>query len=86
MIAEHLSVEEVAGIKEGFQVMDTSNKGKIDMEELRVGLHKLGHQIPEADLQILMEAVSLTRSFKISLLCVGLIWDTLIFFSLMGLK
>jgi calcium-dependent protein kinase len=68
-------VEEVAGIKEGFQVMDTSNKGKIDMEELRVGLHKLGHQIPEADLQILMEAVSLTRSFKISLLCVGLIWD-----------
>ncbi len=75
MIAEHLSVEEVAGIKEGFQVMDTSNKGKIDMEELRVGLHKLGHQIPEADLQILMEAVSLTRSFKISLLCVGLIWD-----------
>lgn len=66
--------------------MDTSNKGKIDMEELRVGLHKLGHQIPEADLQILMEAVSLTRSFKISLLCVGLIWDTLIFFSLMGLK
>ena len=79
-------MEEVAGIKEGFQVMDTSNKGKIDMEELRVGLHKLGHQIPEADLQILMEAVSLTRSFKISLLCVGLIWDTLIFFSLMGLK
>jgi calcium-dependent protein kinase len=75
VIAEHLSVEEVAGIKEGFQVMDTSNKGKIDMEELRVGLHKLGHQIPEADLQILMEAVSLTRSFKISLLCVGLIWD-----------
>ena len=54
VIAEHLSVEEVAGIKEGFQLMDTGNKGKINMDELRVGLHKLGHQIPEQDLQILM--------------------------------
>ncbi|KAI3471372.1 hypothetical protein Pfo_029676 [Paulownia fortunei] len=56
VIAEHLSVEEVAGIKEGFQLMDTGNKGKIDINELRAGLHKLGHQIPEADLQVLMEA------------------------------
>lgn len=59
VIAEHLSVEEVAGIKEGFKVMDTSNKGKIDMNELRAGLHKLGHHIPEADIQFLMEAVSM---------------------------
>ncbi|KAL0346249.1 UNVERIFIED_CONTAM: Calcium-dependent protein kinase [Sesamum radiatum] len=56
VIAEHLSVEEVAGIKEGFQLMDTGNKGKIDINELRTGLHKLGHQIPEADLLVLMEA------------------------------
>ncbi|KAL0339646.1 UNVERIFIED_CONTAM: Calcium-dependent protein kinase [Sesamum radiatum] len=56
VIAEHMSVEEVAGIKEGFQLMDTGNKGKIDINELRTGLHKLGHQIPEADLQVLMEA------------------------------
>ncbi|XP_059668424.1 calcium-dependent protein kinase 32-like [Cornus florida] len=56
VIAEHLSVEEVAGIKEGFQLMDTDNKGKINIDELRVGLHKLGHHIPDADIQILMEA------------------------------
>ncbi|CAA0812745.1 Calcium-dependent protein kinase 32 [Striga hermonthica] len=56
VIAEHLSVEEVAGIKEKFQLMDTNNKGKIGINELRAGLHKLGHQIPEADLQALMEA------------------------------
>ncbi|MBA0608946.1 hypothetical protein Godav_021101 [Gossypium davidsonii] len=56
VIAEHLSVEEVAGIKEGFQLMDTANRGKINIDELRVGLHKLGHTIPDADLQILMEA------------------------------
>ncbi|XP_073045857.1 calcium-dependent protein kinase 32-like [Primulina eburnea] len=56
VIAEHLSVEEVAGIVEGFQLMDMDNKGKIDIDELRVGLHKLGHHIPDSDLQILMEA------------------------------
>ena len=56
VIADHLSVEEVAGIKEGFQVMDTENKGKINIDELQVGLIKLGHQIPEGDIQILMEA------------------------------
>ncbi|KAL0404921.1 UNVERIFIED_CONTAM: Calcium-dependent protein kinase [Sesamum radiatum] len=71
VIAEHLSVEEVAGIKEGFQLMDTGNKGKIDINELRTGLHKLGHQIPEADLQVLMEAVSaifwfLLLNFRVS--------------------
>lgn len=38
--------------------MDTENRGKINIDELRVGLHKLGHQIPDADLQVMMEAVS----------------------------
>ena len=57
VIAEHLSVEEVAGIKEAFDMMDTNKRGKINLEELRTGLQKLGHQIPDADLQILMDAV-----------------------------
>ncbi|GMH13018.1 hypothetical protein Nepgr_014859 [Nepenthes gracilis] len=56
VIAEHLSVEEVAGIKEAFEMMDTGKKGKINLEELRTGLHKLGQQIADADLQILVEA------------------------------
>ncbi|XP_016460966.2 calcium-dependent protein kinase 32 [Nicotiana tabacum] len=55
VIAEHLTVDEVAGIKEGFQLMDIGNKGKIDLNELRVGLQKLGHQIPESDVHILMD-------------------------------
>lgn len=55
-MAEHLSVEEVAGIKEAFEMMD-SGKGKINLEGFKTGLHKLGHQIPDADVQILMEAV-----------------------------
>ncbi|KAG5565169.1 hypothetical protein RHGRI_001160 [Rhododendron griersonianum] len=56
VIAEHLSVEEVATIKEVFEIMDTNKRGKINLEELRVGVQKVGHQIPDADLQILMEA------------------------------
>ncbi|CAK7342542.1 unnamed protein product [Dovyalis caffra] len=61
VIAEHLSVEEVAGIKEGFQLMDTGNKGKINIDELRVGLQKLGQQVAESDLQILMEVGDVDR-------------------------
>ncbi|GJT20460.1 calcium-dependent protein kinase 8-like protein [Tanacetum coccineum] len=61
VIAEHLSVEEVAGIKETFEMIDTGNKGKINMEELRNGLQKLGQLINDADLKVLMEAVDLDR-------------------------
>lgn len=56
VIAEFLSVEEAAGIKEAFDMIDTDKKGKINLGELRVGLQKLGHHIPDADLQILMDA------------------------------
>ncbi|XP_047313751.1 calcium-dependent protein kinase 32-like [Impatiens glandulifera] len=55
VIAEHLSVEEAAGFKEGYEKMDTSGRGKINIDELRIGLQKLGHQMPDSDLQILME-------------------------------
>ncbi|PIN06911.1 Ca2+/calmodulin-dependent protein kinase, EF-Hand protein superfamily [Handroanthus impetiginosus] len=56
VVAEHLSVEEVAGIKETFDMMDLGKRVKINLEEFKVGLHKLGHQIPDAEAQILMEA------------------------------
>ncbi|MQM05997.1 hypothetical protein Taro_038817 [Colocasia esculenta] len=56
VVAKHLSVEEVAGIKEMFQMMDINNDGKITLEELKIGLHKLGQQIADTDVQILMEA------------------------------
>ncbi|KAJ9565392.1 hypothetical protein OSB04_001358 [Centaurea solstitialis] len=61
VIAEHLSAEEVAGIKQGFDLMDTSKQGKINIVELKAGLQKLGHQIADADLQILMEAGDVDR-------------------------
>jgi len=58
VIAEHLSVEEVADIKDMFSKMDINSNGKLTLEELKFGLHKLGHQIPDADVKILMDAVS----------------------------
>ncbi|XP_076898522.1 calcium-dependent protein kinase 7-like [Bidens hawaiensis] len=59
VIAEHLSVDEVAGIKETFDMMDTCKKGKINLEELRIGLQKLGQFVNDADLQVIMESVDL---------------------------
>ncbi|XP_010508676.1 PREDICTED: calcium-dependent protein kinase 14-like [Camelina sativa] len=56
VIAEHLSVEETSCIKERFQVMDTSNRGKITINELGIGLKKLGIVVPQDDIQILMDA------------------------------
>lgn len=61
VVAEHLSVEEVADIKNMFQKMDIHNNGTITFEELKYGLRKLGHQISDADAQILMNAVSIPR-------------------------
>lgn len=52
-------MEEVADIKDMFEKMDINKKGRITLEELKVGLHKIGHQIPDPDVQILMEAVSI---------------------------
>lgn len=44
--------------------MDVNNNGKINKDELKIGLHKLGHQVPDTDIQILMEAVSNTLNLR----------------------
>lgn len=68
VVAEHLSVEEVAGIKELFGTMDVNKNGKITLEELKYGLQKIGQQLPDPDLQSLMEAVSMHGIFYFSLI------------------
>lgn len=40
-MAEILSEEEIAGLKEMFKMIDTDNSGNITVEELKVGLEKL---------------------------------------------
>jgi len=56
VIAEHLSVEEAADIKDMFEKMDLNKDQMLSFDELKLGLHKFGHQMPDADVQILMEA------------------------------
>ncbi|KAJ3674841.1 hypothetical protein LUZ60_005457 [Juncus effusus] len=56
VIAQHLSVEEVADIKEMFHKMDLNNDNQISFDELKLGLNKLGHQVADTDIQILMDA------------------------------
>lgn len=58
MIAEHLSIEEVEVIRDMFKLMDTDNNGKVTFEELKAGLQKVGSQLAEAEMKMLMEAVS----------------------------
>ncbi|KAI3706667.1 hypothetical protein L6452_24564 [Arctium lappa] len=67
VVAEHLSVEEMAGMKEEFRMIDTGNKGRVNLEELQIGLPKLGHQINDADLQILMESADVDKDGTLNL-------------------
>ncbi|EEF52108.1 calcium-dependent protein kinase 10 [Ricinus communis] len=56
VIAEHLLVEEVEVIKDMFALMDTDNDGKVTYNELRAGLRKVGSQLAEPEIKMLMEA------------------------------
>lgn len=50
--------------------MDINEKGHITLEEFQHGLHKLGHQIPDADIKILMEAVSILNNVYLCMITV----------------
>ncbi|KAG1368809.1 calcium-dependent protein kinase 10 [Cocos nucifera] len=56
VIAEHLSIEEVEVIREMFKLMDTDNNGKVTFEELKAGLQKVGSQLAEPEMKMLMDA------------------------------
>ncbi|WVZ19139.1 hypothetical protein V8G54_006461 [Vigna mungo] len=55
VIAEHLSVEEVEIIKDMFTLMDTDKDGRVTYEELKAGLRKVGSQLAEPEIKMLME-------------------------------
>ncbi|KAL6882635.1 hypothetical protein ACP4OV_011325 [Aristida adscensionis] len=65
VIAENLSPEEIKGLKQMFNNMDTDRSGTITVEELKEGLRKLGSKISEAEVQKLMEAVDVDKSGSI---------------------
>jgi len=57
-MAEILSEEEIAGLKEMFKMIDTDNSGNITVEELKVGLEKVGANLKDSEIHGLMQAVS----------------------------
>lgn len=62
VIAGLLSGEEVEKIKNSFDMMDTNKNGALTFEEFKTGLHKLGSQLTESEIQQLMEAAGAKRN------------------------
>lgn len=58
VIAESLSEEEIAGLKEMFKAMDTDNSGAITFDELKAGLQRYGYTMKDTEIRDLMDAVS----------------------------
>lgn len=61
MIVEHLSEDEIVGLKEMFKMIDTDNSGQITFEELKIGLERVGANLKESEIYALMQAVSIQR-------------------------
>ncbi|XP_044510463.1 calcium-dependent protein kinase 20-like [Mangifera indica] len=62
VIAESLSEDEIAGLKEMFKMIDTDNSGQITLEELKKGLERVGANLKDADIINLMEAADIDNS------------------------
>ncbi|GFQ06155.1 calcium-dependent protein kinase 4 [Phtheirospermum japonicum] len=62
VIAESLSEEEIAGLREMFTAMDTDNSGAITFDELKAGLRKYGSTLKDIEIRDLMDAADVDNS------------------------
>ncbi|KAI5575570.1 hypothetical protein BDE02_10G219900 [Populus trichocarpa] len=62
VIAETLSEEEIAGLKEMFKMIDTDGSGHITFEELKAGLKRFGANLKESEIYDLMQAADVDNS------------------------
>lgn len=62
VIAESLSEEEIAGLKEMFKMIDADNSGQITYEELKAGLKRVGANLKESEIYDLMQAADIDNS------------------------
>ncbi|KAI3717416.1 hypothetical protein L1987_69018 [Smallanthus sonchifolius] len=62
VIAESLSEEEIAGLREMFKAMDTDNSGAITFDELKAGLRKFGSTLKDTEIRDLMDAADVDNS------------------------
>ena len=58
VIADNMSEDEIAGLKEMFKMIDVDNSGQITLEELKIGLEKVGAILKDSETHQLMQAVS----------------------------
>lgn len=56
VVAENLPEDQVDGIKELFQMMDTDKNGHLNFQELKDGMYMIGQPLPDHDVQILLDA------------------------------
>lgn len=62
VIAESLSEEEIAGLREMFTAMDTDNSGAITFDELKAGLRRYGSTMKDTEIRDLMDAADVDNS------------------------
>ncbi|GJM87527.1 hypothetical protein PR202_ga03491 [Eleusine coracana subsp. coracana] len=62
VIAQNLSEEELAGLKEMFKAMDTDASGAITFDELKEGLRRYGSNLKESEIRDLMDAADVDKS------------------------
>ncbi|CAA3015823.1 calcium-dependent kinase 26-like [Olea europaea subsp. europaea] len=62
VIAESLSEEEIAGLKEIFKMIDADNSGHITFEELKAGLKRFGANLDESEIYDLMKSADVDNS------------------------
>ncbi|KAE8720891.1 Calcium-dependent protein kinase 2 [Hibiscus syriacus] len=62
VIAQRLSEEEIAGLKEMFKMIDADNSGQITYDELKVGLKKFGADLDESEFHALMKAADVNNN------------------------
>ncbi|KAI9081795.1 hypothetical protein K1719_036057 [Acacia pycnantha] len=56
VVADSLPIEQIDRIKQMFHMMDKDKNGNLSFEELKDGLSRIGHPLPDADVQVLLDA------------------------------
>ncbi|OMO68647.1 hypothetical protein COLO4_29514 [Corchorus olitorius] len=62
VIAQRLSEEEIAGLKEMFKMIDTDGSGQITYDELKIGLKRFGANLDESEFHALMKSADVDNS------------------------
>lgn len=65
VMAENLSEEEIKGLQQMFNNIDTDRSGTITLEELKTGLSRLGSKLTESEITQLMDAADVDQNGSI---------------------